>query len=449
MKIAILVTEYLQSYLQQAVKDLDLECETEIFIYYNYIHIVDLYKQLEDRFDGFITTGPVPMQTIKKSVPNCKPISFFLCTDSNYYKTFFEVIYKYKDWNFEYGYFDFCDYLCPDNESELIKYLEDGSLNQWLDKNNEFMANMSIDEMQASTKKKLQKHIDLWNSGKIKYSLSRMSPIMPEILEAGVNCYYISFSYDDIKICFKQLTQTILVNQLKNHKPAIIYITIPQPDKSNSDSWDEFQTRLELLEKLILAFNKKFLCDFITRDSRYGFYIFSNHKCVEKITNSFTTCYLRKYITENGIPDVYIGYGLGNDLKQSEDNAIDANKESKISFNNDSYLITEARDQIGLFDNEQVFEIQNEITPYIMELSERTGLSTLTIQKLLSALRILNTNEVTTMELSRVLHITVRSVNRILTPLVKYKLAQVIYSKQINTKGRPYKVYKLFLDYNR
>ena len=187
MKIAVLSTEYLKDYLTEAVEKLDLGCEIEIFIYYNYVHIVDLYRQLEDRFDGFITTGPVPMQTVKKSVPNCRPISFFLCSESNYYKTFFEVIYKYQDWNFEYGYFDFCDYLCPDQESSLIEHLKNGTFGSWLDRNNRYMTNMTVEKMQESTQRKLEKHIRLWKEGKIKYSLSRMSPIMPQILKAGVD----------------------------------------------------------------------------------------------------------------------------------------------------------------------------------------------------------------------------------------------------------------------
>lgn len=175
MKIAILSTEYLKDYLQKAVQELDLNCETEIFIFYNYVHIVDLYRQLENQFDGFVTTGPVPMQTIRKSVPNCKPLRFFLCSESNYYKTFFEVIYRYQDWNFEKGYFDFCDYLCPDQEQSLVQYLKDGTFKEWLDRNNEYMANMTVPDMQRSTAKKLKKHIDLWNSGKIEYSLPHES----------------------------------------------------------------------------------------------------------------------------------------------------------------------------------------------------------------------------------------------------------------------------------
>lgn len=446
MKIAILLTEYLHSYLKESIEKLELECETEIFIYYNYTHIVDLYRQLENRFDGFITTGPGPMQAIIKSVPDCKPISFFLCSDSNYYKMFFEVIYKYQDWNFEYGYFDFCDYLCPDQESSLIEYLKNGTLKEWLQKNNSYIAEMSVEDVQESSKRKLEKHIRLWNSGKIKYSLSRMSPIMPQILEAGVNCYYISASIDDIRTCFKQLTQEILVRQLKNSQPAAIDIILPVSDNSEQNSIDTFQHRCELTERLITAFNKKHLCDFIVRETHLGFRISTNHKTVETITSNFTTCLLKEYINSRGEFDVYIGYGLGKDLAQAESTAADASRESKLQTGRFSYLINENRDLIRLSGESDDLSIQSEISPYIREISDLSGLSTLTIKKLIAALKITGSEEVTTHELARVLHITVRSANRFVSALVKCNLARVLYSKQTNTKGRPSKVYQFFLN---
>lgn len=312
---------------------------------------MDLYRQLENRFDGFITTGPVPMQTIRKSVPDCKPLSFFLCSDSNYYKMLFEVIYKYQDWNFEYWYFDFCDYLCPDQESSLVEYLKNGTFGEWLEKNNRYMEDMSVEDMMESTKRKLEKHIRLWNSGKIKYSLSRMSPIMPQILEAGVNCYYINFS--------------------------------------------------------------------------------------------------KEYIRETGGFDVCVGYGMGADLPQAETAAAAAARESRISTDQASYLLNTRSERIRLSGRGHDFTVSDAVTPYIRELSDRSGLSTLTIQKLAAALKITGTEEVTPQDLARILHITVRSANRFVASLVSSNLACALYSKQTNTKGRPSKVYKILIDMDK
>ena len=445
MKIAVLVTEYLKDYTEKTIDSLSFDFETEIFIYYNYSHIVDLYRQLEQRFDGFITTGPAPMQTIKKSVPGCKPLSFFLCTVSNYYKTFLEIAYKFNDWNFEHGYFDFCDYLCPDQESSLIPYLENGTFRQWLDKNNAYMAELSVEEMQESAEKKLEKHIALWNAGKIKYSLSRMSPIMPQILKAGVNCFYIPYSEDDVHTCLSRLAQDILVDRLRDRQPAAIDLVISSPAKRDDTSWKDFQNHCEVLERLLTAFNKKYMCDFIIRDTRNGFRISSNVKTVEMVTGNFTTCLLRNYIAENSDFDIAIGYGLGKDPAQAENNAIDAARESRISSFTESFVIKDNRDLVGLFGEGSVLDLKGAITPYMREIADRTGLSTLTVQKLLSALSVTGTEEVTTQELSRTLHITIRSVNRILTALTKYNLAQPLYSRQTSTKGRPSTVYRILI----
>lgn len=446
MKIAVLVTEFLKDYTEQIIKDLNFDFETETFIYYNYSHITDLYRQLEARFDGFITTGPAPARTIKKSIPGCKPVSFFSCTVSNYYKAFFEMIYKYQDWNFEYGYFDFCDYLCPDQESSLIPYLKNGTFQQWLDTNNEYMAGLSVEEMQESAKKKLAKHIELWKNKKIKYSLSRMSPIMPEILKAGVDCRFISYSEEDVKTCLTRLVQDILVDRLRDSQPAAIDLALSAPEQTDAAAWEAFQDRYELLERILSAFNKKYMCDFIIRDTRYGFRIATNVKTVETITEGFTACHLRPYVKESTGLDIAIGYGLGVDLAQAENNAIDAGRESRINASRESYLIRENRDLLGLFGKGSTLDISGSITPYMREIADKTGLSTLTVQKLLSALKVTGTEEVTTQELSRILHITIRSVNRIITALSKCNLARPLYSRQTNTKGRPSIVYRILLE---
>lgn len=442
MKIAILATEYLNTYLKETVASLNLYCETETFIYYNYDHIVELYKLLEDKFDGFITTGPGPFQAVKTSISDCKPINFFICSESNYYKVFFEVIHKYQDWNFEYGYFDFCDYLCPNQESYLVKYLKNGTFKEWLDRNNEYISKLSSAELNISSQQKLKKHISLWKQGKIKYSLSRMSPIMPDVLKAGVECYYIPFSPDDVKSGFEKLIQEILINELQNNKPASIDILISSPEES-------YEEKKDILKHLITAFTKKNLCNFISRDTKSGIRISTNYKTLKKITQNFTVCSLKKYINENSIFPVFIGYGIDSDLIQAEFKAENASKEARLSLKKTSYLINEKGDLINLIGEGSSLTLENDISPYIRELSNRTGMSTLTIQKLISALKITGTNEITAQELANILHITLRSVNRIISSLMRYNLAILLYTKQINTKGRPSKVYKFLIDINK
>ena len=444
MKIAIICTEYLKDYISHAVQDLNLDREAsiEIFIYYNYTHIVDIYHKIENQFDGFITSGPGPTHALEKSVANCKPVRYFDCSECSYYKTFFEVIYKYQDWNFEHGYFDFCDYLCPGQESSLVQRLKDGTFKEWLEENSRHMSQMSPEALLKSTGDKLQRHIELWNSGKIKYSLSRMSHIMPQILDAGVDCHYISFSYEDIQLCFHKLVQDLLVSELKDSRPAAIEILL----HTGEGDAPAFEHAIDILGKLLTAFNQKFVCEFIINETKYGFRISTNYKTVEKLTDHLTCCHLREYLEENSQLSFSLGYGLGQELLHAESNAIDAARESKMNGQKNSYLFCEDRTLIALFGKGEDFTIDGPVTPYMREIATRTGLSTLTVQKLISALRITGTKDVTTLELSRVLHITIRSVNRLLGTLVKYNLAKSLYVRQTNTRGRPSKVYQIELD---
>lgn len=445
MRIAVLVTEYLKTYVQDAVAGLELPCETEIFIYYNYEHIVQLYRLLEDRFDGFITTGIGPLQAIRQNNADHKPLGYFQCSESNYYKTFFEVIYQYQDWNFEFGYFDFCDYLCPDQEATLISYLKNGTFKEWMDENNRLIAQRPIDEIQETYRNKIQKHISLWREGKIKYSLSRMSPIMPQLLEAGVNCYYISPSQDDISRSFEQLTHEITLSKLQKHQPAAIDIVVPS-GKAAGQRTEEEQNRHEALQRLISAYGKKNLYNFILRDIRSGFRVSTDYETVKQVTDSFTSCLLGDYIRQNSDFQVCIGYGLGDTLGQAEANAENAAKEARFGGGKNSYLINQNNDLIGLFEHGQELSIPGETTPYVREIADRTGLSTLTVQKLIAALKVTGTEEVTTQELSRALQITVRSVNRIVSVLMRSGLAKALYTRQTGTKGRPSKVYQFYLE---
>lgn len=46
MKIALLSTSYLESFYKKELKELDLADIIEVYVYYTYEHVVDLYRQI-------------------------------------------------------------------------------------------------------------------------------------------------------------------------------------------------------------------------------------------------------------------------------------------------------------------------------------------------------------------------------------------------------------------
>lgn len=439
MRVAILVTEYLSNFIKTNISNENLNFDIELYTYSDYSEIAELYKNLEEKFDGFLLTGPGPTQIIKNTFKFHKPLEFFLCSETNYYKTFLEIVYKYNDLNFEYGYFDFCDYLCPDQEASLITYLKEGNFKEWLDRNNDFISKLSFEQIEFYSNEKLKKHLKLWKDGKIKYSISRMSHLMPILQKEGVECHYISFSEEDIKLAFEKLSCKILQEKITNSKIGSIKI---QPLVID----DEIQEKLAKIKEMLSKFMKKNLCDFSVTKNLEDITLITNNETIKNITNYFKNCSLRIFLKERLNFEFYIAYGIGDNIIKANYHSELALKELKSSYKKGSFLVDERENFIPLLEKKNSLLIKRDFSPYIKELVEKTGLSTLTLQKFITALRITGTEEITTQDLVQVLHIELRNVNRIVSALLKAELAEIMYTKQINPKGRPSKVYKFFIE---
>lgn len=66
MKIAVITTEFLKEFVDNSIKKLNINAEIEIYIYRDFSHVGDLYLEIEDRFDGFAVSGPIPKKSYYK-----------------------------------------------------------------------------------------------------------------------------------------------------------------------------------------------------------------------------------------------------------------------------------------------------------------------------------------------------------------------------------------------
>mgnify|MGYP000366207762 CR=1 FL=1 len=64
MKIALLSTSYLESFYKKELKELDLADIIDVYVYYTYEHVVDLYRQI------FIPIFPFPQNSGRRNRPD-------------------------------------------------------------------------------------------------------------------------------------------------------------------------------------------------------------------------------------------------------------------------------------------------------------------------------------------------------------------------------------------
>ncbi len=433
MKIALLSTSYLESFYKKELKELDLADIIDVYVYYTYEHVVDLYRQISEQYDGILAGGTAPMRIIQKAYPKHKPMRNIECGISNFYREITRVIFEYQDFTLQYGYFDFCDVMCPDNAKSLIEKMRQGKFEEWFEKNQEFINQIPPNEIWDSLETKRNKHIELWKSGTVKYTLSRRSLIVPDLLKAGVNCRFVNCNQDDILKSSELLMHDITIQNLKKNRPAVIDIK-PYPNTEENR---------QKIQKCLMSYSKKYLCDFLQEDQDDFIQVFTNHHSVEKLTCDFQTCTLKTYLEEKCDFRVSIGYGLGESLQDAVSNSLYALKESMNTVDYNSYLINVKKNKIGLFGDGRLVAFSSDVSPQILNLAEETGLSTLTIQKILKAKEILGDTDFTSQDLADILHITLRSANRMLDNMVRYHMAALLYHRQKGTKGRPQKVYRI------
>lgn len=441
MKIAIITTKFLEDFVRNVMRKLDFQhknnIDIEIFIYKDFFNIGDLYLDIEDKFDGFMVSGPVPKQAIiKKAVNINKPLVDFGTDLQSYYEMFFKLIYKYNTLDLSRAYFDLMD--LADDSKDMSYYLANGTFGDLMHNLNEIVIQKSLNEIAQLEKDIAKKHIKLWKEGKIDFSTTRFSSIVPQLQQSGVNYHFVYPNINLLQSSFNELLKDIDIHKMKINQSAVIYITLKQKE------YDDSLT--EKIYNLLNNFKKEILTDLIIKKNDNAFEIFTNHNTIKSITENFTVCPIKNLIENSLKIKVSVGYGIGKNINQAVSNSIIANRESNNNSDNCSFVITENSEIIGPLSYNKILTIDNIVTPYIKHLSKKMKLSTLTIQKLLSVMDTLNTDEISPSELASCLNVTVRTANRYLSTLLRYGKAEILYEKQNSSKGRPERVYKLLIN---
>lgn len=332
MKIAVILTEFLKDYVESYFHSQNYDCEFSYFTYKNFSHVGELYLGLTSAYDGFLVSGPVPRAAILKrvSVPP-RPLVSFGSNALCYYETFFQVQYKEQDYHLEKGYFDLLEW--SHTEAPLYHILGQGQFDGLIEEIYKNTASYSLEQLCEMEEKIKHKHIRLWYEGKISYSVTRFSNIMPDLLKAGVKTYFVYPNHEILKESITLLLQEIhLKTMLQN-------------------------------QTIITALNQQL---------------------------SGNTS-----ILPSGI--------------DADSSAQNISEESILMF------------------------------------SQKTGLSPSYIERLLSALNLLDTKRITSQALSAALNITPRSANRLLKKLLSCGVAEELTDHHSFTRGRPEKIYKINL----
>lgn len=437
-ELAIIATDFLEDFVNESMKKINWDGKYTIYSYNSFKDIPEIYNSIPDRVKGIITSGSFPEQVVKRSFPESNKIIRPFNNDNNgLYKLFLQILYHNKNIELSRIYADLLDigniniyeYILGKKESDISVLIS-----------NEIEKN-SLEQLLKAEEKYTLKHLEMWKNGQIDISITRFSSIMHKLQDAGLPVYFAYPSLPYLENVCTSTAQEITIKTMRENLPSAILINPAVENGANNldDKKNELLKSLKRLSNIIQT-------NYLVQEKYGGYEIITDRKTVHMLTDGFSVCKIQDFLKSRLDFNVYIGYGISSTLHQARINAVAANREASLSLSSSSCLIDEENKLIFSLKGSESFVISRNIPDEFKRLSEISGLSVITLQKIFSVVKTMENYRITSEEMSTKLAITQRSANRFLSSLKNCGLAKIVEQKQSATKGRPTLVYEILLD---
>ncbi|WP_438317222.1 MarR family transcriptional regulator [Sporosarcina sp. FA9] len=412
------------------------QCEYYFLTYEKLQEIHKIFHQNKEMFDGFIFGGPLPYYFLEEELKSyTNPVVYVDLTKEDFYKHLFKITQQHKGIDFSRVVIDYV--WNKDNLRELQSLLPDNKKIYTLENTIDFKNNRLYEEI-------LNCHVELWEKGLIDLSITRAANIVDLMKAKGLNVYYMGISEDTIKGKIEELITHIEFLDLKENQVVAGFIDSPVANSTSENELIQISIYKELLE-----FSFQNDLQLVIQRNNNSFEISTSYRELQEITNDYRSCKLIRFLKERLSFDVYVGWGIGRTFTQAAQHAKLAYSEAKSYIDSCTFVIDEAHHSMGPLGfketdgTEITFHSWNEIE----QLSQQVDITVSQLQKVITAITRLKTNELTSNTAADVLNMSARSTNRLLNELVEKGLANVESRKINGLQGRPTKVYTINLPF--
>lgn len=413
-------------------------CELIYLPYSNPFEIRNIYLQNYKFFKGIIFGGLFPYTLLKKELTNFHiPTVYFDINEKDFYKCLSKVLIHHNNLDISRILIDFIHK--ENNFLGLKELLGNNKFPYYYCDNLEDLMTLSLHE------DLFIRHLTLWEQGKVDLTFTRTPALANKLEQYNINHVVVFPSEESMLEKINQLFKEIDLQHLIENRVVIGNITIKNPEK-NDEEIKDVEFKKIMLNKSLLEYSEKENRSFILQKNHLGFEIITTYRDLKEFTKDFTSCSMLNYLS-NELPfKVNSGWGIGNTIYEARNNAVIANRQTKGSISNVSFIVTENEQIIGPLGEELCLNYSNTIEPFIEKISKQTGVSTLHIQKILAVISKVHTNELSAEDMAAYSGVTLRSAYRILNKLEVNGYAKISFIQQKKLRGRPKKIYKITLD---
>lgn len=425
-QVAILNTEYMDTWVKSALEPFEKQCEFTTFYYKESAELPEIFRSIEGEFDGFIVNGLVSMAILNIACPRKqKPVEAIHMDIPSYYKEILKLAVSPVGFDLDRVYVDFL-------QGEGLKArLQDGTLDTLAKQFCARIEQMSLEELQGLRHKLEERAERAWRDGNANLVITRFSTIMDAFQKKGIPCYFIFPGREYIREVAGRLMMRLDMDRMRGCFPAVIHISQGKKKKYRDEIFDLS------LRRGLLEFNMEYHCDYLIQKRDGFFEVFTSAGVVDAITGRQSCCPLKDYLESAVEGSVCIGYGVGRTMEQARRGALDANREAAGNPAEASFLVNEEERLIGPLSSGECMELDIRSPEKFMEMSEQTGLSPLTLQKICEIAGREEGRIVTARLLAEKMGLTARATNKYLQKMIKGNQACPAGTRQGKSKGRP------------
>lgn len=395
-----------------------------------------LAKQIEDKVDVIVFTGPVPYYLAKQKTELHLPLLYVHPVGEQLMRVLFE--------------------LSQCQEIDLTRVSTDTLSRIVVD---EIYEGVGLSSNEVFTKhyngpilaKELVAfHHSLWKEGKISAALTCLRTADIELRALGVRSYWIT----PVKSAMREALQLAVLEGIHLRSRAMqIVVGICNVDRfqdyvKRSNSEYEAQRMKLALHELLNDYGEQVQA-WVQELGSDEFAIFMTRGMLEQSTEFFQVWPLFDMVRERLPLTISLGIGTGSTAREAGNNARTALILAKQYGGDCSFVVSQSGEALGPFARETKinFLLRTE-DERLIQIAERAHLSVSTMSKLDSLMRALGRTTVTSADLARWLHISPRSARRMLFTLEKQGLAEAVGEEQPAVRGRPRTLYSLRLERN-
>lgn len=396
--------------------------------YFSPEHLKYLYEQNAAQFDAFLFSGSYPYHVIRKQfgVPE-KPHAHFNISDRDYYKVIARLAVQEPELDFSRVYFD-----RPEIPVDLYSIFQREGV--------PLLGTAPIDwsTLDAAEWYPILReyYLKLWESGTVDLLITRFGNMDEYFSQHQIRHIYLAPSPESMLETYHGLLMQL--STIAMHDSAACLGLIRSPQTLTEPQWTTLGARLNTC-------NKQFGMLFLLYEHGTHYELTTNTYVLKDLSQQYTTCPVTAFL-ESGLDfPICVGWGCASNVIDAHRNAQRAMKEALLCKGSAAFIVLDDNVIIGPLSSARRITYSDAPSRQLGQLGDRLSISPLYLSKIASVLTQKGADTLSAEELAFYLNVTTRSASRILSKLEAGGIATVQYNRQLNLRGRPAKIYKIYL----